>query len=176
MTWTNKVIWSEGMFLQPQHLQQHDRFLDRQAHMRFGATSAYGWGHLALSLDSAALNLGKIAILSAQGVMPDGLCFDIPGHDPAPPALDIPPDVRDQLVVLAITLQRPGVAETDAESDAGSMPPRFLSAEVDVGDTNVSGQRMAPIQVGRANLRVVLARDAGEGVAALGLCKIVERR
>ena len=176
MTWTNKVIWTEGMFLQPQHLQQHDRFLAQQAQMRLAATSPYGWGHLSLSLDSAALNLGKVAITAAQGIMPDGLAFDVPGQDPAPAALDIPTDARDQLVVLAITLQRPGVAETDAESDTGSMPPRFRSAEVEVGDSNVSGQRMAPIQVGRMNLRIVLARDAGEGVATIGLCKVVERR
>jgi len=176
MTWTNKVIWTEGMFLQPQHFQQHDRFLGQQAQMRLAATAAYGWGHLSLTLDSAALNLGKVAIIAAQGVMPDGLAFDVPGQDPAPAALDVPPDARDQLVVLAITLQRPGVAETDAESDSGSMPPRFQSAEVEVGDTNVSGQRMAPIQVGRMNLRIVLARDAGEGVATIGLCKVVERR
>lgn len=176
MTWTNKVIWTEGMFLQPQHLQQHDRFLGQQAQMRLAATAPYGWGHLSLTLDSAALNLGKVAITAAQGVMPDGLAFDVPGQDPAPAALDVPADARDQLVVLAITLQRPGVAETDAESDAGSMPPRFRSAEIEVGDTNVSGQRAAPIQVGRMNLRIVLARDAGEGVATIGLCKVVERR
>jgi type VI secretion system protein ImpJ len=176
MTWTNKVIWTEGMFLQPQHLQQHDRFLAQQAQMRFAATAPYGWGYVSVSLDSAALNLGKVAITAAQGVMPDGYAFDVPGQDPAPAALDIPPDARDELVVLAITLQRPGVAETDAESDAGSMPPRFRSAEVEVGDSNVSGQRAAPVQIGRVNLRIVLARDAGEGVATIGLCKVVERR
>jgi type VI secretion system protein ImpJ len=176
MTWTNKVIWTEGMFLQPQHLQQHDRFLAQQAQMRFAATAPYGWGYVSLSLDSAALNLGKVAITAAHGVMPDGFAFDIPGQDPAPAALDIPPDARDEVVVLAITLARPGVAETDAESDAGSMPPRFRSAEVEVGDSNVSGQRAAPVQIGRVNLRIVLARDAGEGVATIGLCKVVERR
>ena len=176
MTWTNKVIWTEGMFLQPQHLQQHDRFLGKQAQMRFAATSDYGWGFLSLSLDSAALSLGKIALTAAQGVMPDGLAFDVPGQDPAPAALDVPPDARDQLVVLAVTLQRPGVAETDAESDAGSMPPRFRTAEVEVGDNNVNGQRVAPIQIGRVNLRVALARDVGDGVATIGLCKVVERR
>jgi type VI secretion system protein ImpJ len=176
MTWTNKVIWSEGMFLQPQHLQQNDRFLAAQAQMRLAATSAYGWGHFSLTLDSAALSLGKVAIASAHGVMPDGLAFDIPGRDPAPAALDIPPDARDQLVALAITLPRPGVAETDAESDVASMPPRFHAEEVEVGDSNVSGHRMAPIQVGRMNLRIVLARDAGEGVSTLSLCRVIERR
>ena len=176
MTWYNKVIWTEGMFLQPQHFQQHDRFLGQQAHARLGATAAYGWGFLTLTLDSAALNLGKIAITAAQGLMPDGLAFDIATQDPAPAAFDVPADARDQLVVLALTLQRPGVAETDAEADAGSMPPRFHSAEVEVGDSNVTGQRVAPLQVGRTNLRIMLARDAGEGFATISLCRLVERR
>jgi type VI secretion system protein ImpJ len=62
MTWYNKVIWTEGMFLQPQHFQQHDRFLALQSHARFGIAQGYGWGYVSLALDSAALNLGKIAL------------------------------------------------------------------------------------------------------------------
>jgi type VI secretion system protein ImpJ len=176
MTWHNKVIWTEGMFLQPQHFQQHDRFLARQAHLRAGIEQGYGWGFVSVALDSAALTLGKIAISGAHGVLPDGLVFDIPGQDAAPAAFDVPADTRDELVVLAAVLHRPGVAETDAESDAASMPPRFLASEVDVGDTNATGERSAPIQVGRLNLRVMLARDAVEGYATLGLCRVVERR
>lgn len=176
MTWYNKVIWTEGMFLQPQHFQQHDRYLGQQNQARLAATQGYGWGYLSLALDTAALNLGKIALNGASGVMPDGVAFDIPGQDAAPAAFDVPADARDELVVLALALQRPGVAESDAEGDAGSMPPRYLAAEVDVGDTNVTGQRMAPLQIGRLNLRIMLARDATEGYATLGLCKVVERR
>lgn len=176
MTWHNKVVWLEGMFLQPQHFQQHDRHGALQVHQRFSATSPYGWGFVSLQLDSAALNLGKIAVSSAHGVTPDGVSFDIPGQDAAPVAFDVPADTRDELVVLVLTLQRPGVAETDAENDAGSMPPRYLASEVDVGDTNVTGTRSAPLQIGRLNLRVMLARDAGEGYAMLGLCRVVERR
>lgn len=176
MTWTNKVIWTEGMFLQPQHFQQHDRYLLSQERQRSAAQQPYGWGFLSLSLDSAALQLGKIAVNAAQGLMPDGVAFDIPGQDAAPAALDVPPDVRDELVVLALALQRPGVAESDAEGDAGSMPPRYLAAEVDIGDTNVTGERMAPVQLGRLHLRVMLARDALEGYATLALCRVVERR
>ncbi|KQP35429.1 type VI secretion system baseplate subunit TssK [Pseudorhodoferax sp. Leaf274] len=176
MTWTNKVIWTEGMFLQPQHFQQHDRYTLSQELQRSAAQQAYGWGFLNLSIDNAALNLGKIALNAAQGLMPDGVAFDIPGQDAAPAALDVPADVRDQLVVLALSLQRPGVAETDAEGDAGSMPPRYTAAEIEVGDTNVTGERMAPIQIGRLHLRIMLARDAQEGYATLGLCRVVERR
>lgn len=28
MSWNNRVVWSEGMFLRPQHFQQHDRYLE----------------------------------------------------------------------------------------------------------------------------------------------------
>ena len=176
MSWHNKVVWTEGMFLQPQHFQQHDRFLALQAHSRFGINQGYGWGFVSLAIDSAALNLGKVALGGAVGVLPDGLVFDVPGQDAAPAAFDVPVDVRDELVVLAAVLQRPGVAESDAESDTGSMPPRYRAAEIDVGDTNVTGERAAPVQIGRLNLRVMLARDAQEGYATLGLCRIVERR
>jgi type VI secretion system protein ImpJ len=176
MTWTNKVIWAEGMFLQPQHFQQHDRWLGQQAQARLGSGLGYQWGYVSLTLDSAALNLGKIAISGAQGVLPDGLAFDIPSQDAAPLAFDVPADARDELVVLALALQRPGVAESDAENDAGSMPPRYLAGEVEVGDSNVTGQRNAPLQICRVNLRIMLARDTAEGYATIGLCRVVERR
>ena len=44
MTWHNKVVWTEGMFLQPQHFQQHDRFTEYQLRQRLAATLGHGWG------------------------------------------------------------------------------------------------------------------------------------
>ena len=176
MTWTNKVIWAEGMLLQPQHFQQHDRYLGTQAQARFSATASYGWGWLSLQIDSAALALGKLALTSASGLLPDGIAFDLPGQDAAPAALDVPADTRDELIVLALPLPRPGVAESDIESDAGAMPPRFRAADIEVGDSNVTGQRIAPLQIGRTNLRIMRVRDCREGYATLGLCRVVERR
>ena len=44
MGWRNKVVWSEGMLLQPQHFQQHDRWTDHTLNGRFGALNACGWG------------------------------------------------------------------------------------------------------------------------------------
>ena len=44
MVWNSKVIWSEGMFLQPQHLQQHDRHLQTQLEARTASLRCYSWG------------------------------------------------------------------------------------------------------------------------------------
>lgn len=176
MTWTNKVIWTEGMFLQPQHFQQHDRHLEQQLRDRLQALCGYGWGFAALTLDEAALNLGKLAVSSAQGLLPDGTAFSLPGNDAAPAAFDVPGDVRNELVVLALTLQRPGVIESDAEEAGGSLGTRYKVAEVDVGDNNTNADRDAALQIGRLNLRLMLARDAVEGYATLGVARIIERR
>lgn len=176
MTWNNKVIWTEGMFLQPQHFQQHDRHVEQQLRDRLQAGWAYGWGFSAITLDDAALNLGKLAITAGQGLLPDGTAFSLPNNDAAPAAFDVPADVRNELVVLALTLQRPGVIESDAEEAGGSLGTRYKVTEVDVGDNNTNADRDAALQIGRLNLRLMLARDAVEGYATLGVARVIERR
>ena len=44
MSSQNKVVWSEGMFLRPQHFQQQDRYLERLVEARSGAIGSYYWG------------------------------------------------------------------------------------------------------------------------------------
>jgi type VI secretion system protein ImpJ len=176
MTWHNKVVWTEGMFLQPQHFQQHDRYTEYQLRQRLVATIGHAWGFTSVAVDDAALALGKLALGSAQGVLPDGTAFSIPGNDAAPAALDIPADARNERVVLAIVLQRPGIVESDAEQAAGSMGPRYHVAEIDVGDSNTNVDRDTTLQIGRLNLRLMLERDAGEGYATIGVARVIERR
>lgn len=174
MTWHNKVLWTEGMFLQPQHFQQQDRANTRVLQARSTATVGFGYGFSTLQVDRAALEQGLFAVASGSGVLPDGTPFDIPGIDAAPPALKLPADVRDELVLLAVALSRPGVAESDVEGGNPSMPPRFLAADVEVADAEAVSLRQAPIQVGRLNLRLILARDANEGYATLGVARVRE--
>jgi type VI secretion system protein ImpJ len=176
MTWHNKVMWTEGMFLQPQHFQQQDRFVMRAVDNRFRLSVGYPWGFYALSLDDAALHQGKLALTHAAGVFSDGTPFSLPVDDPAPLAIDIPPDVRNERVVLAVALIRPGVAESDVEDGSSTMPARFHAVEMDVADSHAASLRQAPLQIGRLNLRLILERDANEGYSHLGVARIVERR
>ncbi len=176
MTWHNKVMWTEGMFLQPQHFQQQDRFNGRQMEGRLAATQAWPWGFVALQVDEAALLQGRIMVTSARGVLPDGLAFAIPNDDPAPPAFEVPADARDQLVVLAVPQSRPGVAESDVEAGETAMPPRWRVADIEAADVHAASLREAPVQVGRLNLRLLLERYSNEGYVTLGAVRVVERR
>jgi len=176
MTWHNKVLWTEGMFLQPQHFQQQDRHTDRQIEGRLSSAVAWPWGFVALQIDAAALLQGRITVNNARGVLPDGLVFSVPGDDPAPLSMEVPADARDQLVVLAVAMARPGVAESNVEAGDSSMPSRYQVLDIEVADSNAASLREAPMQIGRLNLRLMLARDANEGYATLGVARIVERR
>ena len=176
MTWYNKVMWTEGMFLQPQHFQQQDRYVGRAMQARLVRGLAYPWGFSTLAIDEAALQQGKFAISGASGVLPDGTPFALPEDDPAPLAFDVAPDVRDQRVVLAAALARPGVAESDVEDQSSSMPARFHAVELEVADSHAASLRQAPLQIGRLNLRLLLERDANEGYSWLGVARIAERR
>ena len=76
MSWDNRVLWSEGTFLQPQHLQQHDRFLESHLELRTRGLGPYSWGFAEITLDESLLELGKVAVQSARGVMTDGTPFE----------------------------------------------------------------------------------------------------
>lgn len=179
MSWNSKVIWSEGLFLQPQHFQQHDRYLERLVEARAQPGLPYCWGFLNLAVDDAALALGKVALATARGVFPDGTPFDFPAEELTPDPLDIPADAKDELVVLAVPLRRAGSVECDIGMAGGaddSRLTRYGAAEVDVADNVAGSERSALVQVGRLRLKLMLKRDATDAYATLGVLRVVERR
>lgn len=177
MSWTHKVVWSEGMFLQQQHFQQQERYLERSVDARARALVPYGWGFLQLSLDEAALSLGRIALAAAKGVLPDGTSFDIPGQNAAPPPLDFPAGARDEVVVLALPLQRAGSAEVDmSDRGAGDQPTRFIAHELEIADHNAGSDQRALVQVGELRLRLMPVRESTDAYCTLGVVRVIERR
>ena len=76
MTWRNRVIWSEGMFLRPHHFQQHDRYLENLLESRCAPMKAYSWGITDFKIDNDLLSQGKIALSVCQGILPDGTPFE----------------------------------------------------------------------------------------------------
>ncbi len=176
MSWDDKVIWSEGMFLQPQHFQQHDRYLERLLEARMRPSQGNYWGFATLELDQAAAALGKIQLAAARGILPDGTPFDFPHSDPPPVALDIGADVRDELIVLALPMRRSGAEETGEGDDEYRKLTRFSVGDAEVRDSNAANPGTASIQVGRLRLRLARKRDTADAFATLGIAKVKERR
>ena len=51
MSWTNRVIWQEGMFLRAQHFQQQDRWLEMLVRTRAAWLRPYPWGLVEMAID-----------------------------------------------------------------------------------------------------------------------------
>jgi len=177
MAWKNKVVWSEGMLLQPQHLQQHDRYWQSQLENRVAALRPYSWGFAELKIDEHQLALGKLALQSCTAVLPDGTPFTLPADDDLPLPLDIPADARNVMVVLALPLRRHGVAEVadPALGDGADNFARHRTHDYEAWDSN-GLDNSALMQVGKLRLRLALAPEVVNAYATIGIARIVERR
>jgi len=174
MSWNSKVIWSEGMLLQPQHLQQHDRFFQTQLESRVAALRPYCWGFSSLVLDEQQLALGKLSLLSCNGVFPDGTPIRLPQEEDSPLPIDVPVDARNALVVLALPLRRPGIAEVDNTPGPDNFA-RYRTADYESRDSN-GLDNSALMQIGKLRLRLALESDVMHAYATLGVARIIERR
>ncbi len=172
----NRVIWSEGMFLQPQHFQQHDRYLERIIEHRAGAIAPYGWGYLQLELDADALALGKVQIAAARGVLPDGTVFHFPEEDAAPEPLEIGAEVRDELIVLALPVRRAGSIESTTAAGDPDTLARFAVVDADVPDTHSTSDASALVELGGLRLRLFRESEVTDAYCTLGVVRVLERR
>ena len=113
MSWDSKVLWTEGLFLQPHHFQQSDRYAEGLVAGLAHRLTPYAWGVSQLEIDDEALKVGKFALKSCAGLTQDGVVFRVPQKDDHPPALEVPDTVRDCVVYLTVPQRRQGAREVD---------------------------------------------------------------
>ncbi|WP_026321161.1 type VI secretion system baseplate subunit TssK [Arhodomonas aquaeolei] len=89
MSKRNRIMWSEGMFLLPQHFQYQDEYHQRNTVELGRRNTPFDWGVQALAFDESALERGTLRLTRLKLVFPDGTFVDAPQHDPLPPARDL---------------------------------------------------------------------------------------
>lgn len=167
------VIWTKGTFLNAQYLQSQDRYLDSVLHFQVDSLNTFPWGFSDLRLDQEALTAGDVRVVSATGMFPDGLLFDIPGSDPAPLRRSIAdhfqPDQTEADVYLAVPDYRDGglnVAMPNSTADT-----RFMANVINLRDEN-SGLSEKPVQVALKNLRILFEGENLKGHSAMRLARV----
>jgi type VI secretion system protein ImpJ len=175
MNWESKVIWSEGLFLQPQHLQQQDRYVDRLVRASTMGLRPFAWGLTELSLDTEMLTLGKFALRSAAGILPDGTPFTLPDDADPPRPIDLPENARNVVVYLQLPTRQPGGVEA-APPELIETVARYALDECEATDSNAGSQGRTAVPIGKLRLRYALEGEARGGFAAIGLARVVEVR
>jgi len=176
MTWNNKVIWTEGMFLQPLHFQQQDRNVQNWVESRCAGLQSFSWGITQLEIDHQLLTLGKFSITECRGVFPDGTPFSIPDQHPAPNPLEISLGAKNEIIYLALPVQRSSGKEISWDVDIDEVS-RYRLQEIEVKDIHSqSEQSNAVIQSGELWTRLRPASKNQGGFVTIPIARVVEKK
>ena len=167
------VIWSKGTFLTPQHLQVQDRFIEDSLNFRLQALSFCAWGFNELTIEQEKLASGQLAVSRAAGIFPDGLLFDIPDSDLAPPSRALAdcwdPGAEAMDVYLTVPdFRLRGVNVATGNRDGNT---RYLADVAPFCDEN-TGTGEKPIQVARKNFRLLVEGENRQGSSAMRVANI----
>ena len=176
MSQHNRVVWAEGLFLRPQHFQQAERYFERLMSQRLESLAPYAAGFTKLQIDQELLKIGKVGLVAAEGVFPDGTPFSIPFEADIPEAFDVPGDVKDRLVLVTLPLRRAGMAELAFERSGDSSLVRYIAADHEIRDSVLEMESSAQLKIGRLNVRLQLDGETSAAHTALGVVRVVEKR
>jgi type VI secretion system protein ImpJ len=173
MAQLQKVLWTKGVLLNPQHLQVQDRYLEELLTFRLRALAFAPWGFTRIGIDREALAGGVFVINDVAGIFPDGLVFDVPAADQAPAPLPLEPHWRPDQTALTVYLtipeHRAGGQNVSPESTQSSARYR---ADVLLRRDENTGLTEKPIQVASKNLRLVAEGESFAGVVALPIARV----
>jgi type VI secretion system protein ImpJ len=181
----HKVVWSEGMLVSPQHLQQADLYHERLLDRRLAALAPQTWGILSLDLDLGALQAEQLRVSRFVGILPEGLYLGFADGDPEAPAArpigaHFAPAQPVLEVFLAVPKERDGVPSVAAAGTGGSpaaaedgvQKTRFRAATRPVGD--ITGESAdLPIAFARRNVSVLFGDEARDDFDSIKIAEIV---
>jgi type VI secretion system protein ImpJ len=170
-----RVVWSEGMALDPQHFQQWDRYHSAVLQARMRSVAPHAWGLTDLQIDEAAIANGTFRLTQCSGVMADGLVFSIPDLDPPPVAREIAahfsPREERLPVYLAVPIDRVDGINYLLPTDTTQRETRFVVAPVTITD-ETTGHEPRPIEVARPNLVLKVGNEALQGYTTIKLAEV----
>jgi type VI secretion system protein ImpJ len=173
MKFLSRVVWSEGMYLAPHHFQTQSRYFEDS--IAFLASSLWRepWGLLHVELDSKAIENGTVSVLHASGIFRDGLPFDMPTSDPAPPPRNLTQlfltSATELLLFMAVPARRNN--GYDANLAEPSSNTRYWSAPRTLRD-ETNGVDEREVELAHKNIRILTENELTPELQALPLARV----
>jgi type VI secretion system protein ImpJ len=169
-----RPVWSEGMYLGPHHFQAQNRYFEDALNFVTSSLWRDASGFAGLQFDSDALRNGTLALTHARGLFADGMAFDLPGSDLAPPPrpfASLFSPVADQLTMyLAVpTIVRDG---QNTSVNGAANATRYIASEQKLPDQN-TGLDEKPVQVGRKNLQLLAESELSDRYEHLPVVRLL---
>jgi type VI secretion system protein ImpJ len=176
MSQKQKIVWYEGMNLDPHHFQQWERYQRSLLDSRIRSVVKYDWGLLDISIDKESLMNGQFTLLRCKGVTPDGLIFNIPDDDPAPSSRSVegffPATLNELSVFLAIPSERERGRNCALEGKTEKSDTRYVFDKMSVLDDN-TGTDERQVGIGRPNFLLRFRDESLEDFSVMKVGEIV---
>jgi type VI secretion system protein ImpJ len=181
-----RVVWSEGMLVAPQHMQQQDLYHERLLDERIAALAPYPWGLVSGEIDAGALGTDQLRLTRFVGVLPDGsyVAFEA-GDAECPPARPVgvhfPPTHPFCEVYLGLPKEREGVPSISLEETGGpststkASRARFRSVNRPVADLTRNIADL-PVTFAQRNTAILFGDESREDFDAIKVAEIVRDR
>jgi type VI secretion system protein ImpJ len=173
MAENNKVIWAEGMFLRHQHFQQQEKYFENYIHDKLDVFSSIGWGFTALAIDQQHLALGRLGLNEASGIFPDGTPFDTNTGAEMNQILELPRNLHNSLVYLALPLQGANLSGPTGHLNADVLAREQL-VEQTVKDSFAKEHEGAKILTAKLRLQLLLEKDDRSQYTCIPIGKVLE--
>lgn len=179
-----RVVWSEGMLVSPQHFQQQDLYHEALLDERIAALTPYRWGVVAVEIDAGALGSDQLRITRFVGILPDGLYAAFEGGDPECPkarpiGAHFAPTQPSCDVYLCLPKERAGVPsvfapqETNgADGSTVAARARFRASARKVSDITGNGQDLT-INFAHRNSVVLFGDEPRDDFDSIKIAEIV---
>ncbi len=176
MSMSNKVIWSEGMLLQPHHFQQQERYFENLIYRTSLDINPYHWGFSNLKIETEYLKMGKFSILECSGIFPDGTAFHCAEGENKPSAIEITNNIKDALIYLSLPHKSHNSQEISFSNAKQS--DRYRVSSLEINDTIAKEEsysaQTSTIQTAKLHLQLIVAKCRPKHFTNLALVKIKE--
>lgn len=170
----SKVVWSDGLFLQPQHFQQQDRHLTHEIQVRQTRLSTHAYGFKKLVLDPDLLQQGQIGILEAEGFFEDGTYFHIPDGCPAPASLSLPTEKGSERVHLVVACHHWKDCELEREPSQSGKVARFKLEPLECSNVHEQEVQLEEVEIARLSLELRTESQGLNGYMHLALAEVLD--
>ena len=174
MSLFSKVAWKEGLFLQPQHLQQADRHYEHLIDARTRLLAPYPWGISEFAIDRDLAQQGKAGLRKVSGIMPDGTPFDAPHTGPLPLPVACAEDAAGQFIWLTLPERSQNGRDVGLDDDGATTRYRLVSETV--ADNASSARVEQSLEVAVPRLELAVRKTPKPGYQCLRIARINEVR
>ena len=165
------VAWREGLFIRPQHFQQNNYLIYHEMMQRSILTQANAWGLFTLKIDDQLLSQGKVSLVEASGILPDGTIFNSKNFIQN---LTISIDKEDsgKAIYLALPLHYENEDDTYFEEQE-ALPTRYVAkTHQNVPNTNSGEESQADLIFTYLNCKLIKEDQIVEGYTTIQIAQV----